>query len=102
MKGCSEETYPLIPSAAIVFLTTSIAPVYAPGTAVCILVFVKSKGCPTRTQAIPPAPPDKNDLVWFTVDLVLTEVASRSEDESDILIVALSSGVEGEDVDWGG
>jgi len=35
-----QEAYPLIPSAAIVFLTTSIAPLYCPGLAVCILTFL--------------------------------------------------------------
>jgi hypothetical protein len=34
------KAHPLIPSAAIVFLTTSIAPVYCPGLAVCILTFL--------------------------------------------------------------
>lgn len=48
----AERTHPLMPSAAIVFRTTSTAPVYVPGAAVCNLVFVKSKGCPTSTQEL--------------------------------------------------
>ena len=37
-------TYPLIPSRARVFLTTSIAPVYVPCEAVWSRTFVRSKG----------------------------------------------------------
>lgn len=58
---------PLIPSLAIVFLTTSTAELYVPGEAVCNRVFVKSNGCPTRTQDTPPNPPDKKDLIGSTV-----------------------------------
>ena len=87
------ETYPLGPSLARVFFTTSIAPVYIPGCAVCSLVLVRSNGCPahktrisvttvsserprgkelfnqpTRTAETPPAPPAMNDLIDSLVD----------------------------------
>jgi len=87
------ETYPLGPSLAKVFFTTSIAPVYIPGCAVCSLVLVRSNGCPaqdtwmsvtttppgrardrgiankpTRTAPTPPAPPEMNDLMDSLVD----------------------------------
>jgi hypothetical protein len=48
--------------------------------------YVRSKGCPTRTHAIPPNPPDRNDLTGSTVDLVSARRLSRSDAESDILI----------------
>jgi hypothetical protein len=81
-------TYPRIPSFAIVFLTTSTAPLYVPGAAVCIRVFVKSNGCPTRTQETPPNPPDKKDLIGSTVCLLaLEEEASISDASSDMVIV---------------
>lgn len=38
------ESHPLGPSFAKAFLTTSIAPVYIPGCAVCSLVLVRSNG----------------------------------------------------------
>lgn len=78
---------------AKVFFTTSIAPVYIPGCAVCSLVLVRSNGCPahdtrisvttilpgrardrkiankpTRTAPTPPAPPEMNDLMDSLVD----------------------------------
>jgi len=40
------DTNPLTPSFANVFLTTSIAPVYVPGGAVCRRTFVRSNGWP--------------------------------------------------------
>ena len=78
--------YPLMPSAATVFLTTSIAPLYVPGAAVWSRVLVRSKGCPTRTQEIPPKPPERNDLTGSTVDLASREAASSSFELSDIVL----------------
>lgn len=85
-------TYPVTPSRARVFLTTSIAPVYTPGAAVCKRVFVKSKGWPTQiyrqpitakrceglqrptsTADTPPTPPVMKDLICCTV----SELAGR-------------------------
>lgn len=43
-------THPLTPSLANVFFTTSIAPVYVPGAAVCRRVLVRSKGCPVMRK----------------------------------------------------
>jgi len=87
------EPYPLGPSLAKAFFTTSIAPVYIPGCAVCSLVLVRSNGCPaqntwisviatssgrvkvrkivnqpTRTAETPPAPPATNDLMDSLAD----------------------------------
>jgi len=47
---------------------------------------VRSKGCPTRTHAIPPNPPDRNDFTGSTVDIVSARMLSRSDAESDILL----------------
>ena len=78
-------THPVTPSRARAFFTTSIAPEYVPGGAVCKRVFVKSNGCPakpsilrtsmaqevhspTRTAETPPAPPAMNDFIDSAVD----------------------------------
>jgi hypothetical protein len=45
------------PSFAIVFLTTSIAPVYTPFSAVCMRTLTRSNGWPTTTANTPPTPP---------------------------------------------
>ncbi len=42
----TRRTHPRIPSLASVCLTTSSAPVYVPGAAVCRRTFVRSKGWP--------------------------------------------------------
>lgn len=47
----------IAPSLAIVFLTTSIAPVYTPFSAVCNRTLTRSNGWPTTTAHMPPAPP---------------------------------------------
>ena len=44
--GGQGRAYPVIPSRANAFFTTSIAPLYVPGAAVCRRVLVRSKGCP--------------------------------------------------------
>jgi hypothetical protein len=54
------------------------------------LTYVRSKGCPTRTHAIPPNPPDRNDFTGSTVDFVSCRKLSRSDAESDILDMLMS------------
>lgn len=46
----NESTHPRTPSRAKVCLTTSRAPVYCPGAAVCSRTFVKSKGWPVAAM----------------------------------------------------
>ena len=86
----SRVTHPLIPSFAIVFRTTSTAPVYVPGGAVCSRVLVRSKGWPTRTHETPPKPPERKDLTGFWV--CLDEDASISELSSDMVMWVLLGG----------
>lgn len=60
--------HPRTPSFASVFFTTSIAPLYMPGSAVCNRVLVRSKGCPTSTAHTPPSPPEMNAFIEDEVD----------------------------------
>jgi hypothetical protein len=47
----------LNPSRATLFLTTSIAPLYTPASAVCRRTLTRSNGWPTTTAQTPPKPP---------------------------------------------
>lgn len=44
------EAYPSAPSLATACFTASTAPLYAPGSAVCSRVFIKSNGCPAHAN----------------------------------------------------
>lgn len=45
------------PSFATLLVTTSMAPLYTPASAVCSLTLTRSKGWPTMTAQMPPKPP---------------------------------------------
>ena len=70
------------PSLAIVFLTTSIAPLYTPFSAVCNRTFTRSNGCPTITAQTPPTPPAtsaRRDCADFCVATLTSCLSSSAE-----------------------
>lgn len=84
------------PSLATVLLTTSIAPVYTPFSAVCNRTFTRSNGCPTTTAHTPPTAPPASDRRPESVDFFAAITSSLSSEVEDGMCgrESLSSSVE--------
>jgi hypothetical protein len=66
------------PSLAMVFRTTSMAPVYTPFSAVCMRTLTRSKGWPTTTANTPPTPPASSARSDWSEDLEAALTSSLS------------------------
>jgi hypothetical protein len=67
---------PFGPFFAMIFFTTSMAPLYFPFSAVCKCTFTKSKGWPVNTAHTPPTPPAARARREWTREDVASTAAS--------------------------